>query len=63
MKDPTIDTYNKITHKYAESHVVADQGFLRKYEELMHMSSGNDVLDAGCGPGRDTQHLMSKATI
>lgn len=60
MKDPTIDTYDKIAHKYAEGHVIPDQSFSRKYEEFMHLTSGNDVLDVGCGPGRDSQYLLNK---
>ncbi len=60
MLDPTISTYDKIAHKYAEKHITADESFIRKYSEFLKLCKGKKILDVGCGPGRDTQYFMEK---
>jgi ubiquinone/menaquinone biosynthesis C-methylase UbiE len=49
--------YNRTASEYAETHF--DSSILKKqYKTFMTLCRGKLVLDVGCGPGRDVEHLM-----
>ncbi len=59
--DQTINTYNRIAHQYAESRWNAVSRFrIRAYKKFIKYVKGTEILDAGCGPGKDAAILISK---
>ena len=64
MKDPTksvIDVYDTIAHQYAsqyDDHESSDTPFLNKFLEQLPKSA--NILDIGCGDGRDTKYMTEK---
>jgi len=59
MDDLTIETYNKIAEKYAETHWDT-HSMDKQYCDFINFLNGKRLLDAGCGPGRDTRYFLSK---
>jgi ubiquinone/menaquinone biosynthesis C-methylase UbiE len=55
----TRATYNRIAQRYAEQH--SDFKFWKKPYEIMLriLPKGSTILDAGCGPGRDTEYFLN----
>jgi ubiquinone/menaquinone biosynthesis C-methylase UbiE len=59
MRDFTISTYDRTAHKYAERHWDFRR-WSRQYKDFMALMKGRKILDAGCGPGRDSKYFLSK---
>jgi len=57
----TISTYNKIAHRYAEFRWgEVSRWRVLAYKNFIKYNKGTEVLDVGCGPGKDAAILISK---
>lgn len=55
----TVDYYNKNAGAFYESTVTVDMGNL--YEKFeFYLSERADILDCGCGSGRDSKHFVEQ---
>ncbi len=55
----SIDYYNKYANLYFESTVEVDMGeTLEKF--ISHLPEGGEILDLGCGSGRDSLYLIQR---
>ena len=60
-RNSTITYYDKFSREYAARTMNTDvcefmKGFYKEFTK--HMMMGNRILDAGCGPGRDTRFFI-----
>lgn len=67
MKDPTksvTDVYDTIAHQYASQYDVAESSDLKFVDKFLdQLPRGSNILDVGCGDGRDTKYMIEKGFI
>lgn len=59
MNKTTIEVYDSIAHRYADTHWTTDF-WSRQYNDFENLLKGKRILDSGSGAGRDTKHFISK---
>lgn len=55
----TIQTYNQLAYEYDEETATFWDRFPRDFLDTFITQAGNNILDVGCGPGRDGLILKS----